>query len=51
MTAAEYRTMREACGLLQQAAAEFHDVALRTIGHWGTGRNPSFGIGDHWRRA
>jgi len=39
MTSAEYRTLREACGLSQQDAAIFHDVALRTIGHWETGRN------------
>lgn len=39
MTPATYRTLREACGLSQQAAAEFHNVALRTILHWETGRN------------
>ncbi len=39
MTSAEYRTLREACGLSQQEAATFHDVALRTISHWETGRN------------
>jgi len=39
MTAAEYRTLREACGLSQRDAAVFHDVSLRTIGHWETGRN------------
>lgn len=39
MNAPEYRTLREACGLSQQDAAALHDVALRTIGHWETGRN------------
>ena len=39
MTSAEYRTLREACGLSQQDAAIFHAVSLRTIGHWETGRN------------
>ena len=39
MTSAEYRTLREACGLSQQDAAIFHDVSLRTIAHWETGRN------------
>lgn len=39
MTSAEYRTLREACGLSQQEAATFHDVSLRTIAHWETGRN------------
>jgi len=39
MNSAEYRTIREACGLSQQAAATFHDVALATIKHWETGRN------------
>ncbi len=39
MTPAEYRTLRETCGLSQQAAADFHNVALRTIAHWETGRN------------
>jgi DNA-binding XRE family transcriptional regulator len=39
MTSAEYRTLREACGLSQQGAADFHDVALRTVVHWETGRN------------
>ena len=39
MNAAEYRTMREACGLSQSDAATFHDVALRTISHWESGRN------------
>jgi DNA-binding XRE family transcriptional regulator len=39
MTSAEYRTLREACGLSQGEAATFHDVALRTIAHWETGRN------------
>ena len=39
MTSAEFRTLREACGLSQQAAADFHQVALRTIAHWETGRN------------
>ena len=39
MTPAEYRTLREACGLSQQQAALFHNVSLRTIGHWEEGRN------------
>ncbi len=39
MTSAEYKTLREACGLSQQAATQFHSVALRTIQHWETGRN------------
>lgn len=39
MTAAEFRTLREACGLSQQEAATFHGVSLRTIAHWETGRN------------
>ena len=39
MNSAEYRTIREACGLSQQAAAAFHDVAIRTIAHWESGRN------------
>jgi transcriptional regulator with XRE-family HTH domain len=39
MNSAEFRTLREACGLSQQAAAAFHDVAIRTIAHWETGRN------------
>jgi transcriptional regulator with XRE-family HTH domain len=39
ITPAEYRTLREACGLSQQDAANFHDVAIRTIAHWETGRN------------
>ena len=39
MTPAGYRTLREACGLSQQDAAAFHDVSLRTIAHWETGRN------------
>lgn len=39
MTSAEYRTLREACGLSQQAATDFHHVALRTIQHWESGRN------------
>lgn len=39
MTPAEFRTLREACGLSQQDAATFHDVSLRTIAHWETGRN------------
>ena len=39
MTAAEYRTIREACGLSQQGAADLHSVRLRTIQHWEAGRN------------
>ena len=39
MNSAEYRTLRESCGLSQPAAAGFHDVAIRTIAHWETGRN------------
>jgi transcriptional regulator with XRE-family HTH domain len=39
LTSAEYRTLREACGLSQQAAATFHNVSLRTINHWEEGRN------------
>jgi len=39
MTSAEYRTLREACGLSVRDAAAFHDVAERTIVHWETGRN------------
>jgi transcriptional regulator with XRE-family HTH domain len=39
VTAAEYRTLREACGLSLQAAADFHDVSIRTVQHWETGRN------------
>jgi transcriptional regulator with XRE-family HTH domain len=39
MTSAEYKTIREACGLSQQAAAEFHNVALRTVQHWEEGRH------------
>jgi transcriptional regulator with XRE-family HTH domain len=39
VTGAEYRTTREACGLSQQAAADFHRVGLRTIAHWETERN------------
>jgi transcriptional regulator with XRE-family HTH domain len=39
VNSAEYRTLREACGLSQQAAAAFHGVAVRTITHWETGRN------------
>ena len=39
MTPAEYKTIREACGLSQQAAADFHAVRLRTIQHWEAGRN------------
>jgi hypothetical protein len=40
MTSAEYRTLREACGLSKQNAATFHNVALRTIEHWEAGKNP-----------
>lgn len=39
MTSAEYRTLREACGLSQQDAVVFHGVSPRTIQHWETGRN------------
>ena len=39
MRSAKYRTLREACGLSQQDAAVFHNVSLRTIGHWEAGRN------------
>lgn len=39
MTPAEYRTMREACGLSQQSAAPFHGVAYRTIQQWEAGVN------------
>lgn len=40
MTPAEYRTLREACGLSKQDAATFHNVAPRTIEHWEAGKNP-----------
>jgi hypothetical protein len=51
MTSAEYKTIREACGLSQQAAAAFHCVALRTVQHWEEGRNgvPA-GVADEIRR-
>lgn len=39
MTSAEYRTLREACGLTVLAAAALHKVAERTVVHWETGRN------------
>jgi hypothetical protein len=39
MTPTEYRTLREACGLSAREAAEFHQVAERTIVHRETGRN------------
>ncbi|WP_428485949.1 helix-turn-helix domain-containing protein [Rhodopila sp.] len=39
MNAAEYRTLREVCGLSARDAAAFHQVAERTIVHWETGRN------------
>ncbi len=34
MNSATYRTLREACGLHQQAAADFHGVDVSTIKHW-----------------
>ena len=51
MTSAEYKTIREACGLSQQAAASYHNVALRTVQHWEEGRNgiPA-GVADEIRR-
>jgi hypothetical protein len=51
VTSAEYKTLREACGLSQQAAAGFHNVALRTVQHWEEGRNgvPD-GVADEIRR-
>jgi DNA-binding XRE family transcriptional regulator len=39
MTSAEYRTLRESCGLSVRDAAAFHGVAERTIVHWETARN------------
>jgi transcriptional regulator with XRE-family HTH domain len=39
VTSAEYKTIREACGLSQQGAAGYHNVALRTVQHWEEGRN------------
>ena len=39
MNAAEYRTLREACGMTVRDAAAFHQVAERTIVHWETERN------------
>ena len=39
MTPAEYRTMREACGLSQQSAAPFHGVTYRAIQQWEAGVN------------
>ena len=39
MTAALYRTLRKICGLTQHEAADFHQVKLRTIQHWESGRS------------
>jgi hypothetical protein len=39
VTSAEYRTLREACGLTVRDAAAFHRVAERTIVHWESERN------------
>lgn len=51
MTPAEYQTIREACGLSQQAAASFHNVALRTVQHWEQGRNAvPAGVAEEIRR-
>jgi hypothetical protein len=51
VTPAEYRTIRESCGLALQAAAAYHDVAVRTVQHWEEGRNgiPP-GVADEIRR-
>ena len=46
MTCAEYKTLREACGLSQQAAADFHDVALRTVQYWEAGGAVPPGVAD-----
>jgi transcriptional regulator with XRE-family HTH domain len=39
MTGAEYRTLREACGMALTDCAAFHGVSLRTVQHWEEGRN------------
>ena len=39
MNSAEYRTLREACGMTARDAAAFHGVAERTIVHWESARN------------
>jgi hypothetical protein len=39
MTSAEYRTLREACGLSIRDAAVFHQIAERTVMHWESERN------------
>jgi hypothetical protein len=39
MTSAEYRTLREACGLSVREAATFHGVGERTVMHWESERN------------
>jgi DNA-binding XRE family transcriptional regulator len=39
LTGAEYRTLRELCGLTQWQAADIHGVSLRTVQHWEEERN------------
>lgn len=40
MNSAEYRTLREACGLSQRDAREFHGVSDRTQAYWESGDRP-----------
>lgn len=39
MSGAEYRTLREACGLSLRDAATFHQVGERTVAYWESGRS------------
>ena len=51
MSPAEFKTLREACGLSQQAAAAFLAVHLNTVQQWESGRSRvAAGAGEDMQR-